>query len=64
MKRDVALKVVKKSTVKSLSRDVIALEVDILRDLNHRNVVRILHTSLAFATYLMSFCVDQILRHV
>lgn len=49
MKRDVALKVVKKSTVKALSRDIIALEVEILRDLSHRNIVSKL---LTFATYL------------
>lgn len=49
MKRDVALKVVKKSTVKALSRDIIALEVEILRDLSHRNIVSRL---LMFATYL------------
>lgn len=49
MKRDVALKVVKKSTVKALSRDIIALEVEILRDLSHRNIVSRLLLS---ATYL------------
>ena len=50
-KRNVALKVVKKSNLKRGDKDVVISEVNILKRLNHRNVVR-LHLALCMALRL------------
>ncbi|THH04332.1 hypothetical protein EW145_g5608 [Phellinidium pouzarii] len=54
-KKDVALKVVKKSVLKKEEKNMILFEVNILRRLNHTNVVRFYESFESYHCYYLSF---------
>ncbi|PAV21586.1 Pkinase-domain-containing [Pyrrhoderma noxium] len=54
-KRDVALKIIKKSTLKKLDKDIVMFEVNILRRLKHRNVVHFHECFESRNCYYLSF---------
>ncbi|EJD04612.1 kinase-like protein [Fomitiporia mediterranea MF3/22] len=54
-KRDVALKVVKKSVLKRADKDIVTFECNILSKLNHMNIVRFYECFESHNSYYMSF---------
>ncbi|KAH8111165.1 kinase-like domain-containing protein [Phellopilus nigrolimitatus] len=55
IKKDVALKIVKKSILKKLEKDIVAFEVNILQRLNHQNVVKFYESFESHSCYYLSF---------
>ncbi|KAI5119217.1 hypothetical protein M0805_007728 [Coniferiporia weirii] len=55
VRKDVALKVVKKSILKKVEKDIVLFEVDILRKLNHKNVVKFYESFESHDCYYLSF---------